>query len=218
MNTPVRFSVSLVCGLLAAVGLFLLMHFLVSRGEAGVEAQRRDPLPQFIRMEEQKEIVRRREREKPEPPEEIKPIPRLEAMATPTQPTPQPPTVDLPRFDFPTDLALAGLPMAVPPPAPSAPSGPVAYSQSLTPISQVPPQYPVRARRQGISGWVRLEFIVNPDGSVRDISVVEAEPRKGIFDQEAVRALSRWRFHPQMQDGQAVPAIATITIVFNLEG
>ncbi|WP_031387188.1 energy transducer TonB [Desulfonatronum thiodismutans] len=215
MNTPVRFGVSLVLGLLAAVGLFLLMNFLVSRGEAGIEAQRREPLPQFIRMDDQEQIVRRREREKPEPPEEIKPIPRLEAVATPKQPTPQPPAFDLPRFDFPTDLALAGLPLAAPPPAPT---GPVAYTQSLTPISQVPPQYPVRARRQGISGWVRLEFVVNPDGSVRDVSVVEAEPREGIFDQEAVRALSRWRFHPQMQDGKAVPAIATITIVFNLEG
>ncbi|GAB6058511.1 energy transducer TonB [Desulfonatronum parangueonense] len=215
MNTSLRFGFSLVLGLLAALSLFLLMNALVSRGEAGIEAQRREPLPQFIRMEDPEQVVRRREREKPEPPEEIKPIPRLEAVAAPKQPALQPPALDLPSFDFPTDLALAGLPLAAPPPAPT---GPVAYTQPLTPISQVPPQYPVRARRQGISGWVRLEFIVNPDGSVRDVAVVEAEPREGIFDQEAVRALSRWRFHPQMQDGKAVPAIATITIVFNLEG
>lgn len=215
MNTPVRFTVSLACGLLAALGLFMLMNFLVSRGEMGVDAQRRHPLPQFIRMDDQEQIVRRREREKPKPPEELKPIPRLEAVTSPRQPATQAPSFDMPAFDFSTDLALAGLPVAAPPPAPT---GPVAYTQSLTPISQIPPEYPRRARMQGISGWVRLEFIVNPDGSVRDVTVVEAEPRRGIFDQEAVRALGRWRFHPQMQDGKAVPAIATITIVFNLEG
>lgn len=213
-STPVRYAFSLVFGLTAALGLFMLMNFLVSRGEMGVDAQRRQPLPQFIRMDDQEQIVRRREREKPKPPEELKPIPRLEVVTSPKQPAAQVPSFDMPAFDFATDLTLAGLPVA----APEAPSGPVSYTQPLTPISQIPPEYPRRARMQGISGWVRLEFIVNTDGSVSDVTVVEAEPRRGIFDQEAVRALGRWRFHPQMQDGKAVPAIATITIVFKLEG
>jgi periplasmic protein TonB len=134
------------------------------------------------------------------------------------------PPMELPMPRFRPELALADLPLALPvpqhepPAAPTEPAGPVAYTQSLTPISQIPPEYPRRARMQGISGWVRLEFIVNTDGTVSDVTVVEAEPRKGIFDQAAVRALGRWRFHPQMQDGKAVQAIATITIVFNLEG
>lgn len=213
-STPVRYAFSLVFGLMAALGLYMLMNFLVSRGEMGVDAQRRQPLPQFIRMDDQEQIIRRREREKPKPPEELKPIPRLEAVTSPRQPATQTPSFDMPIFDFSTNLALAGLPVATL----EAPTGPVAYTQPLAPISQIPPEYPRRARMQGISGWVRLEFIVNPDGSVRDVTVVEAEPRRGIFDQEAVRVLGRWRFHPQMQDGKAVPAIATITIVFNLEG
>jgi len=220
MNTPARHCFSLAFGLMAALGLFMLMSALVSRGETGMDAQRRQPLPQFIHMDDQEQVVRRREREKPKPLEELKPIPRLEAVISPKQPTPQAPAFDLPkfdfRFDFPADLALVGLPVASP--GPAGPEGPVAYTQPLTPRTQIPPRYPVQARRQGISGWVRLEFIVNTDGSVGEVTVIEAKPRKGIFDQEAVRALSRWRFHPQMQEGRPVPAIATITIVFNLEG
>lgn len=216
MNTPARHCFSLAFGLIAALGLFMLMNALVSRGETGMDAQRRQPVAQFIRMDDQEQVVRQREREKPKPLEELKPIPRLEAVTSPRQPAAQAPSFDIPAFDFSTDLALVGLPVTAP--GPAGPEGPVAYTQPLTPRTQIPPQYPVQARRQGISGWVRLEFIVNTDGSVSDVTVVEAKPRKGIFDQAAVRALSRWRFHPQMQEGRPIPAIATITIVFNLEG
>ncbi len=218
MNTPARLAFSLCFGLMAALGLFMLMNFLVSRGEMGVDAKHRQPLPQFIRLDDQEQIVRRRELEKPKPPEELKPLPRLEAVTLPRQTAAQAPSFDMPAFDFSTDLALVGLPVAAPEALPGPPTGPAAYTQPLTPISQIPPEYPRWARMQGISGWVRLEFIVNPDGSVSDVTVLEALPRKGIFDQEAVRALGRWRFHPQIEDGRPVPAMATITIVFKLEG
>lgn len=214
MNTFPRYGFSLAIGLLTALGLFLLMNFLVSRGEAGVEAKRREPLPQFIRMDDQEQVVRRREREKPPPPEKMEPIPRMEALSAPQTPTTPVPELELPIPEMRPDLALTGLPLA----APAEPEGPVRYTQSLTPVSQIPPRYPRRAQLDGISGWVRLEFIVNPDGTVSDVSVVEAEPRRGIFDQEAVRALSRWRFQPQIRDGNPVPALATIVIKFNLEG
>ncbi len=114
---------------------------------------------------------------------------------------------------------MSDLPVAAAqvPQGPGAQEGPVRYTQSLTPVSQVPPRYPRRAHLDGISGWVRLEFIVDVDGSVKDVQVVEASPRRGIFDQEAVRALSRWRFRPQTRNGEVVPALATITISFRLE-
>lgn len=213
MNASARYGFSLVFGVLAALGLFMLMNTLVSRGEVGVDAQRRQPLLQFIRMDDQEEIVRRREREKPKPPEKMEPIPRMEALAAPQTPTTPVPELELPLPELRPDLALTGLPLA----APAEPKGPMRYIQTLTPVIQIPPRYPRRAQLDGISGWVRLEFIVNPDGTVSDVTVVEAEPRRGIFDQEAVRALSRWRFHPQIRDGEPVPALATIVIKFSLE-
>jgi protein TonB len=60
-------------------------------------------------------------------------------------------------------------------------------------LASLAPRYPARARRQRIEGWVAVRFRVQPDGSVADVSVVAAEP-EGIFDREAVGAVSRWRF------------------------
>ncbi len=207
-------------GFVAAVGLFWMMNGLISRGEVGIGQIEKRLMPQFIRADDPENQVRERERLKPEPPQEPQPVPRLEATPVPRQPTTRMPAFDLPAPDFQMDLALTGVPIAAPPPptGPPAPQGLATYTQPLTPVHQVPPRYPRRARMQGISGWVRLEMVVQKDGSVRDVRVVEAEPGRGIFDQEAVRALSRWRFHPQMQEGKAVPALATITIQFNLEG
>jgi TonB family protein len=60
-------------------------------------------------------------------------------------------------------------------------------------ISKSRPRYPARALRQGTSGWVHLAYVINPDGEVGEVKVVDSEP-KGVFDSEAVSALKRWRF------------------------
>lgn len=220
MNAHIRRGVSLLGGILAALGLFLLMNGLISREEAGISQFKQMPMPQFIRAEEPEEKVQERQRHEVDPPEEPEPLPPVETLPVPQQARARAPSLDLPTPEFRPSLALSGIPVAAPP-TPSGPQesqGLAAYTQSLTPVHQTPPRYPRRARMEGVSGWVRLEFVVQEDGTVRDVRVVEAEPARGIFDQEAVRALSRWRFHPQMKDGRAVPALATITIQFNLEG
>lgn len=166
-------------------------------------------------MPEPESEVRRRQRQPPEPPELRQPPPRpqtparAEPLNQPPTPLPQP-AMALPNIQ--TSLAVGGIPVM------AAPSGPVEYTQALTPVSQVPPQYPRRAVLEGISGWVQLEFVIEPDGSVSDIRVLEASPRRQVFDHEAIRALSRWRFRPQIVDGRAVAARAAITINFELEG
>ncbi len=220
MNAFTRRGVSLCMGFVVAMGLFWMMNGLISRGDAGIGQIEKRPMARFIRADELENKVRERDRQKPEPPREPQPIPRLEAMPVPQQPATRAPTFDLPTPDFRMNLALAGVPVAAPPPpaGPMGPQGLATYTRSLTPVHQVPPRYPRGARMRGISGWVRLEMVVREDGSVRDVRVVEAEPERGIFDQEAIRALTRWRFHPQMQEGRAIPALATITIQFQLEG
>ncbi|GGW62981.1 protein TonB [Alishewanella tabrizica] len=70
-----------------------------------------------------------------------------------------------------------------------------------TPLVRVEPRFPIDAARKGISGWVRLRFSIDESGSVYDIKVIEAEPRN-IFDREAVSALRRWKYQPQLQDGK----------------
>ena len=86
----------------------------------------------------------------------------------------------------------------------------------LTPLAQVPPIYPMRARRRGIEGWVKVRFIVDEEGLVKDIRVVESHPRK-IFDAPVIRCVSGWRFTPGTVGGVPVKTRVVTTVRFDLE-
>ncbi len=121
-----------------------------------------------------------------------------------------------------TTGSTAGAPAAVPTPAPPiadpAGSGPsLVPLREFTRVSTTEPEYPVDARQTGTEGWVRLEFTVNERGRVRDIVVVAADPR-GVFEDAASAALSRWRFRPPVAgDGQPVARRTTVQLRFELE-
>jgi TonB family protein len=79
------------------------------------------------------------------------------------------------------------------------------------------PVYPLQALRNKTRGWVELEFTILPNGAVRDVEVVGAEPT-GVFDQAAAEALAGWRFRPRIVNGQPVAQRSTITMRFDVEG
>ena len=68
------------------------------------------------------------------------------------------------------------------------------------PMTRLTPDYPLGALTRGIEGSVLLEYTVDKSGRVVAPRVLEATP-PGVFDRAALRALSRWRFHPH--DGAA---------------
>lgn len=70
------------------------------------------------------------------------------------------------------------------------------------PIIRVPPRYPIEASREGIEGWVQLEFTIDSSGTVKDVKVTDSEPKR-VFDTEAKRALRKWKYKPQTVDGRA---------------
>ena len=76
--------------------------------------------------------------------------------------------------------------------------------------------YPGEARSAGIEGKVFVEFIVEPDGSISNVSV-----KKGVhasIDAEAVRVMNlspKW--NPGMQKGVAVRQKLVLPINFNLD-
>ena len=43
------------------------------------------------------------------------------------------------------------------------------------------PQYPRKALRSGVEGWVDLRFTVAPNGQVEDIEIIGAKPRR-VFE------------------------------------
>lgn len=75
--------------------------------------------------------------------------------------------------------------------------------------------YPAQARRMGVEGRVFVEFVVNRDGTLTDLSVI-----KGIgagCDEEAVRVLkTAQRWSPGRQRGKPVRQKMVLPIVFKL--
>jgi len=88
---------------------------------------------------------------------------------------------------------------------------------SYVPIFQVPPVYPRRALERGIEGCVMLKFTVTKVGSTKDPMVEWAVP-PGIFDRAAMRSALKYKYKPQIRDGEAieVPNVRTV-VIFKIE-
>ena len=99
-------------------------------------------------------------------------------------------------------------------PASAAPS--VVAAATLKLLRSAPPEYPQRALEDLVSGWVEMEFTVGRDGSVKDITVVNAEPRR-TFDAAALAALKRYRYQPVVRDGETVEQRARMRMRFTAQ-
>ena len=63
--------------------------------------------------------------------------------------------------------------------------------KELIPLSTARPQIPEWAFKRGIEGWVECVFTVMPNGHVRDVKIIDAQPR-GVFEAAAVESISNW--------------------------
>jgi protein TonB len=88
-------------------------------------------------------------------------------------------------------------------------------TRDAIPISSIRPRYPTTALRNNQEGWVDVQYTVNADGSVSNISVVSAEPRH-VFDNAAIDALRRAKFSPAMRNGTATASQQQKRIEFKL--
>ena len=207
--------------LILNIAIFILIQQLVSKEQAFDFKLTSVNLVDFIRVEQKPEP--------PKPEEEIKDIeqPLLEQEPPPPDiPQPQidrPQTMEmnlaLPEIDIP--LSLSGTPYlgdfakstnAKPIGKPARPK----IDTSVVPTLRIPPVYPPRALRSGIEGVVTVEFTIAVDGSVKDPVIVKAKPPK-IFDRAVLTAIGKWKFNPDIVDGQAVEKRARQDIKFKLQ-
>lgn len=87
----------------------------------------------------------------------------------------------------------------------------------ILPMVKVNPTYPQPAATKGIEGFVDVIFDVTETGSTKNIEVVYAEPER-IFNSSVIKAVSRWKYKPKMEDGIAVTVRGVRErIRFNLE-
>jgi TonB family protein len=101
------------------------------------------------------------------------------------------------------------------PAAGTAPAAqPVLAVGDIVLVERVEPKFPTQAIRDGISaGSVTVKFTVQEDGSVANPSVIDAKPRRGVFDDAAMRAVIKWKFKPL-----AAPRDTSVVVEFNQGG
>ncbi len=63
--------------------------------------------------------------------------------------------------------------------------------------------YPKRALNFCLEGWVILDYVVQADGRVKDVKILESQPQ-GVFDEAAVRTYRLWTFTPRTRNGVPV--------------
>jgi len=89
------------------------------------------------------------------------------------------------------------------------------FSTDIIPLQQIHPLYPPKARRQRIEGWVKVGFIITTQGAVSNVRLIESTPPR-IFDRAAIKAISRWKFSPQLIAGIPQQRAAEQKLVFGL--
>ena len=83
-------------------------------------------------------------------------------------------------------------------------------------LFRIQPIYPVEAKRRNITGRVEFRFLVDRDGRVKDVEILQAKP-DGVFDQATIEAAKRWRFQPAKVKGSAVACWVRTAVDFQLE-
>jgi protein TonB len=78
------------------------------------------------------------------------------------------------------------------------------------------PHYTSDARRAGVNGAVKMEAVVQTDGTVAEVRVVRSLDKKFGLDEEAVKTLKQWRFEPGKKGGVAVPVLIEVEMTFTV--
>ncbi len=159
----------------------------------------------------------------PAPPKpQVKPLPKPPVLvAKRTVPTPQP-VIEAPEPDpvpepIPEVLpppvvapVVAEAPKPAPPPPPPSPPRPADY------LNNPKPPYPALSRRLNEEGIVRLNVLVNADGTVARLEVVKSSGYPRLDDVARKTVQSSWKFEPARQSGKPVQAWVTVPIQFTL--
>jgi TonB family protein len=80
-------------------------------------------------------------------------------------------------------------------------------------IKKVQPVYPPLARQTRISGTVRLQVLIDSDGTVASLQILSGHP---LLEQAALDAVLQWQYEPTLLNGKPVSVISDIDVVFSI--
>jgi protein TonB len=179
--------------------MFTAIRYMVINRQIRLADTSQFDLANFIRMQEQSREVRsRRDPQAPEKPEteQRRDLSRLAQASKGSGLSGL--SVDMPEIDIDIDVG-----------------GGISLARELTPLVRFPPDYPSAAINNRIEGYVLLRFTVTETGAVADPEVLRSEP-PGIFDRAARRAVLRWKYQPQLANGEPVTVITYTRLVFRM--
>ena len=76
-------------------------------------------------------------------------------------------------------------------------------------------EYPSSARKRGIEGHVTVNLLINTQGQVEKVKLLEGVPT-GVFDLVAMNNVQNWQFEPARYKGKSVKIWVRQRISFNL--
>ncbi len=80
-------------------------------------------------------------------------------------------------------------------------------------VIKVPPIYPPLAKVGGVQGTVTLHAVVNKDGRVEEVRLVEGP---AMLQQSAIDAVKRWVYNPYLVKGSRVRFETVVDLTFSL--
>ncbi len=167
--------------------------------------------------------------------EEIVQTRQQQVAAPPPPPPPMLPPVEAEEIEIEEMELSLQAPLPIAPPSP-IPADPVEGADEPAQASQGPtrgpqrvrggqPEYPREAKRRGIEAEIRLQVMVEPNGAVTEMEIVDRklidDGRRTTVDelgygleQAALDAAREWRFRPALENGKRVRHAYTITMSF----
>ena len=83
-------------------------------------------------------------------------------------------------------------------------------------IKRVNPKYPQRAQEEGAEAKVKLRAVIQVNGTVTDLKVLECTNKGLGFEKAAIKAVKRWKYQPARVDGRIRAVFITINVEFSL--
>ncbi len=200
MNDSLRLFLVVLCAAFVNVGLFSAIAHMTARDKVRLTKSPDIELANFIRLDESSADVRSR-RDARAPAKPRADVERdMRTLAKASSGTMGDLSFSTPDFDIDAGLDLGS---------------DIRIARELTPLVRIPPDYPPRAGANRIEGYVILRFVVTESGAVADPEVLRSEP-EGVFERAAKRAVLRWKYQPQIRNGEPVSVMTMTRLTFKL--
>ena len=201
-----KLILAFLCSVIVTGSIFAVMSSMVSSDGAQNNNQGEQTVIDFIRLKQDSDS-RTKQRDKKEPPKPKKPPMPPEQASQQNTPMKQ---IAMHMPNITPDLSLANKSLLG-----DAQVGMGFGDGDVIPLVRMPAQYPSKAKRRNIEGFVKARLEVNAQGTVDSVEIVDAKPR-GVFERSAIRALYKYKFKPQIVDGKPQPQTVTQMLEYSL--